>query len=413
MVVTVMLRQDHGPWFENENIVSLGLKPLMMLSSRAEELIALLDNIEVSDYSDDLSGHGDRVLVAEAARRLLARLETPFERAWRLSWINGNVHTAIQVILDLGIWESWYMSKRREISLSELHALAQTPCDLNLLPAEYVIQELGEDRYGATTFSDALGQREEPVAQTILSGTHHGLDSSRNFPRFLSRTGYAEPLDPKNTSYMDLTPERLDMFERCRTNPDHQVSFIGFMRGLADYKLDWTEIYDTRILMRDFHADGEEALLVDIGGAHAVDLERLLRRYPELPAGKLILQDTPEVIAMAKVSEKIHVMGHDFFTPQPVRGARAYFMHAILHDWDDSDCGRILSNITAAMRRGYSRLLIYESVLVSTGATMYQTVADVSIMHLISAADRTEARWRELLQVAGFKVFLSDVSRYE
>lgn len=79
-------------------------------------------------------------------------------------------------------------------------------------------------------------------------------------------------------------------------------------------------------------------------------------------------------------------------------------MHAILHDWDDSDCGRILSNITAAMRRGYSRLLIYESVLVSTGATMYQTVADVSIMHLISAADRTEARWRELLQVAGFKV---------
>lgn len=119
---------------------------------------------------------------------------------------------------------------------------------------------------------------------------------------------------------MDLTPERLDMFERCRTNPDHQVSFIGFMRGLADYKLDWTEIYDTRILMRDFHADGEEALLVDIGGAHAVDLERLLRRYPELPAGKLILQDTPEVIAMAKVSEKIHVMGHDFFTPQPVRG---------------------------------------------------------------------------------------------
>ncbi|KAI0437418.1 putative O-methyltransferase [Xylaria telfairii] len=383
----------------------------MMPSNKAEELIALLDNIQVSNYSDDLSGHGDRVLVAEAARRLLARLETPFERAWRLSWINGNVHTAIQVILDLGIWEGWYMSKRREISLLELHALAQTPCDVNLLRrllrllvAEYVIQELGEDRYGATTFSDALGQKEEPVAQTILSGTHHGLGSSQNLPRFLSVTGYAEPLDPQNTSYMDLTPDRLGMFERCRVNPDYQVSFIGFMRGLAAYKLDWTEIYDTNILMRDFRANGEEALLVDMGGAHAVDLERLLRRYPNLPTGKLILQDTPEVIAMAKVSGKIQVMGHDFFTAQPVRGARAYFMHAILHDWDDSDCGRILGNITAAMKKGYSKLLLYESVLVSTGATMYQTVADVSIMHLISAADRTEARWRQLLQAAGFKV---------
>ncbi|KAI0450467.1 putative O-methyltransferase [Xylaria acuta] len=382
-----------------------------MPSSRAKELIALLDNIELSDCEDDSSGRGDRVMVAEAARRLLARLETPFERAWRLSWINGSVHTAIQIVLDLGIWEGWYMSKQREISLLELHAFARTPCDLNLLrrllrllAAEHVIQDLGEDRYGATTFSDTLGQREEPVAQTILSGTHHGLDSSRNLPRFLSRTGYAEPLDPRNTSYMDLTPDRQGMFERCRANPDYQVSFIGFMRGLAAYKLDWTEIYDTRILMRDFDADGEEALLVDMGGAHAVDIERLLCRYPDLPGGKLILQDTPDVIAIVEASEKIRVMGHDFFTPQPVKGARAYFMHAVLHDWDDSDAGRILNHVVAAMRKDYSKLLLYESVLVSTGATMYQSVADVSIMHLISAAERTEARWRELLRTAGFKV---------
>ncbi|KAI0855218.1 putative O-methyltransferase [Xylaria cubensis] len=383
----------------------------MMPSRRAEELVTLLDNIEVSNYKGDSSSHGDRVLVAEAVRRLLARLETPFERAWRLSWINGNVHAAIQIILDLGIWESWYSSKRREISVLELHALAREPCDLNLLrrllrllTVEHVIRELGEDLYGATTFSDALGQKEESVAQTILSGTHHGLDSSRNLPRFLSRTGYAEPLDPKNTSYMDLTPDRLGMFERCRANPDHQASFIGFMRGLAAYKLDWTEIYDTKILMRNFNAYGEEALLVDIGGAHAVDLERLLRRYPDLPSGKLILQDTPDVIAMATVSEKIQVMGYDFFTPQPVKGARAYFMHAILHDWDDADGGRILNNIAAAMTKKYSKLLLYESVLVSKGATMYQTVADISIMHLISAAERTEGRWRELLQAAGFRV---------
>ncbi|KAI0543712.1 putative O-methyltransferase [Xylaria curta] len=382
-----------------------------MPSRRAEELITLLDNIEVSEYKDDPSSHGDRVVVAEAVRRLLARLETPFERAWRLSWINGNVHAAIQVISDLRIWEGWYLSKRREVSVLDLHALAEKPCDLNLLrrllrllTAEHVIKELGEDRYGATIFSDALGQKEESVAQTILSGTHHGLDSSRNLPQFLSRTGYAEPLDPKDASYMDLTPDRLGMFERCRANPDYQASFIGFMRGLAAYKLDWTAIYDTKILMRDFNAYGEEALLVDIGGAHAVDLERLLRRYPDLPSGKLILQDTPDVIAMVTVSEKIQVMDHDFFTPQPVKGARAYFMHAILHDWDDSDAGRILDNIAAAMTKNYSKLLLYESVLVSQGATMYQTVADVSIMHLISAAERTEGRWRELLRAAGFRV---------
>ncbi|KAI1346792.1 putative O-methyltransferase [Xylaria sp. FL0043] len=382
-----------------------------MPSTRTQELIAILDSIQVSDCEDDSDGHGDRVAIAEATRRLLARVETPFERAWRLSWINGNTHMAVQVIMDVGIWKAWYSSKRREISLPELHTLARIPCDLTLLrrllrllAAENIVREVGEDRYGATAFSEALGQTEEPVAQTILAGTHHGLDSSRMLPRFLARTGYKEPLDPRNSSYMDLTPERLGMFERCRANPEYQESFIGFMRGLAAYKLDWTKIYDTEILMSGFDTNGEVPLFVDVGGAHGVDVERLLSRYPDLPSGKLILQDTPDVIAMAKVSDKITVQAHDFFTPQPISGARAYFMHAVLHDWDDSDAGRILNQTAVAMKKGYSKLLLYESVLVSTGATLYQSVADVSLMHLISAAERTETRWRELLRVAGFKV---------
>ncbi|KAI1300062.1 putative O-methyltransferase [Xylaria venustula] len=382
-----------------------------MPSSRAEELVALLDNIQVYDCEDDFNGHGDRVAVVDATRRLLARLETPFERAWRLSWIDGNVHAAIQVIMDVGIWEGWRLSKRREISLPELHALARIPCDLmllrrlfRLLAAENVIRELGEDRYGATAFSEALGQPSEPVAQTILSGTHHGLDSSRNLPRFLAQTAYSEPLDPRNSSYMDLTPERLGMFERCRTNPEYQASFIGFMHGLAAYKLDWTEIYDTKILMRDFNDNGELPLLVDVGGAHGVDIERLLSKYPDLPSGKLILQDVPDVVSMAKVNDKISVQAHNFFMPQPVKGARAYFMHAILHDWNDAKAIDILNQTAVAMKKGYSKLLLYESVLVSVGATLYQSNADVSLMHLISAAERTEARWRELLRVASFKV---------
>ncbi|KAI0798991.1 putative O-methyltransferase [Xylaria sp. FL0064] len=382
-----------------------------MPSTRAQELIAILDSIQLADCEDDSDGHGDRVTIAEATRRLLARVETPFERAWRLSWINGNTHMAVQVIMDVGIWDAWYVSKRREMSLSELHTLARIPCDLTLLrrlfrllAAENVIREVGEDRYGATAFSEALGQTGEPVAQTILAGTHHGLDSSRMLPQFLARTAYAEPLDPRNSSYMDLTPERLGMFERCRANPEYQASFIGFMRGLAAYKLDWTKIYDTNILMSDFDTNSEVPLFVDVGGAHGVDVERLLNRHPELPSGKLILQDTPDVIAMAKVSDKITAQVHDFFSPQPIKGARAYFMHAVLHDWDDSDAGRILNQTAVAMKKGFSKLLLYESVLVSTRATLYQSVADVSLMHLISAAERTEARWRELLRVAGFEV---------
>lgn len=104
-----------------------------MSPTNVKELIAFLDRIPVPDYGDDPSGQGDRAVVVEAVRRLLARLETPFERAWRLSWINGNVHAAVQVVLDLGVWEAWYLSKRHEMTLLGLHALARIPCDLALL----------------------------------------------------------------------------------------------------------------------------------------------------------------------------------------------------------------------------------------------------------------------------------------
>jgi hypothetical protein len=119
---------------------------------------------------------------------------------------------------------------------------------------------------------------------------------------------------------MDMTLERQGMFERCRADPECQASFVGFMHGLAIYKRDWTEIYNTKILMDGFDVDGGAPLLVDVGGAHGVDVERLLSRYPDLSNGKLVLQDTPDVIAMARVSEKIESMGYNFFKPQPIRG---------------------------------------------------------------------------------------------
>ncbi|KAI0597962.1 S-adenosyl-L-methionine-dependent methyltransferase [Biscogniauxia sp. FL1348] len=341
----------------------------------------------------------------------MARIETPFERSWRLSWINGAVHAVCQVILDLGIWKTWAESGKEEISLEDMLEMCNVPCDMMLLRrlfrvlnAEHIVEETGQDRYRATPFSLALGKTDGPVTQTILAGTHHGIDSSRNLPRFLARTSYEEPLDPTDTNYMDLTPERYAMYARCQANTAYQASFVGFMEGLNAYKRNWTEVYDTRELLDGFDIDGPAALFVDIGGGHGLDVTHLLELYPELPPGKIILQDTPDVIEMVKLSDKITTMAYDFFTPQPVKGARAYFMHAILHDWDDRDSRRILARVHAAMEPGVSKLLLYETFVPSTGATLYQSVVDIALMHLISASERSEVRWCWLLQSAGFEV---------
>ena len=76
--------------------------------------------------------------------------------------------------------------------------------------------------------------------------------------------------------------------------------------------------------------DGD-VLLVDVGGGVGQDLLKFHAKHPDL-RGRLILQDLPDVVNNAKVPEYIEAMGHDFFTPQPIHGAKAYYLHSILHD---------------------------------------------------------------------------------
>lgn len=64
-------------------------------------------------------------------------------------------------------------------------------------------------------------------------------------------------------------------------------------------------------------------------------------------------------------SKRIELQVHDFFTPQPIKGARAYFMRSVLHDWPDEQCRKILGHLKDAMDPGYSKILISDCVSAS------------------------------------------------
>jgi len=86
------------------------------------------------------------------------------------------------------------------------------------------------------------------------------------------------------------------------------------------------------------------------------------------------------------------------------QGARAYFFHAVFHDWPEDKSLEILANLAPAMKRGYSRVLICDSVIPPVKASVAQTVMDVSMMALLSAEERTKEMWDDLLGKAGFKI---------
>ncbi|KAL9600393.1 MAG: hypothetical protein Q9219_003243 [cf. Caloplaca sp. 3 TL-2023] len=149
--------------------------------------------------------------------------------------------------------------------------------------------------------------------------------------------------------------------------------------------------------------DQQEVMLVDVGGATGEEALEFGRRYPEAP-GRLIVQDRASVIEQLPDTEGLEKLVYDFFTPQPVYGARAYYFRRIFHDWNDSVAQNILRNTTSAMTPGYSKILINELVVPRRGASSFATNSDINMMALLSAVERTEQQWYELLVSAGLRL---------
>lgn len=84
-------------------------------------------------------------------------------------------------------------------------------------------------------------------------------------------------------------------------------------------------------------------------------------------------------------------------------GATAYYLHNVLHDWGDADSIKILHNLAEALERGYSRILVHETVVAETAPTDRVTTSDMQMMMALTAIERTEAHWNRLFASAGLK----------
>ncbi|KAL9084756.1 MAG: hypothetical protein Q9165_007931 [Trypethelium subeluteriae] len=151
--------------------------------------------------------------------------------------------------------------------------------------------------------------------------------------------------------------------------------------------------------------DTDAVLLVDVAGGRGHDLEKFRQHYPDLP-GRCILQDLPETIEDLKGNPPrgCEMQGYDFFTAQPIKGARMYFFRDIGHDWSDQKCRELFANTAAAMDKDYSRLLIDDFVLPTTGTGYRAASMDIHMLFSLAGIERTEAHWYRLLESIGLEI---------
>ncbi len=142
--------------------------------------------------------------------------------------------------------------------------------------------------------------------------------------------------------------------------------------------------------------------LVDVGGGYGLFLSRILAGTPKLEG---VLFDQPQVVAGAKdflkgdVAARTKIVPGSFFDRVP-EGSDAYLLRRIIHDWEDPNAVKILSNVRAAMSPN-GTLLLVEGVIDSAA----QPVGLMDLMMLIlGGRERTEADFRKLVASAGFSL---------
>src|ERR687896_2738117 len=80
----------------------------------------------------------------------------------------------------------------------------------------------------------------------------------------------------------------------------------------------------------------------------------------------------------------------------------AYVMKMILHDWNDEECVKILSNIQKASPPG-GRVLIIEHVVPGPETPHFSKLFDIHMMCALTGRERTEEEYLALLKQAEFE----------
>ncbi len=145
-------------------------------------------------------------------------------------------------------------------------------------------------------------------------------------------------------------------------------------------------------------------VLADIGGGNGSLLTAVLKKYPAMRG---ILYDLPQVSERARanleaagVADRCKVIGGSFFESVP-KGADAYLMRHIIHDWDDEKAKRILGNVHKAMDdRG--RLLLVEGVVTPGNEPSFTKLLDLTMLTIPGGKERTENEFRKLYESSGF-----------
>jgi hypothetical protein len=191
-------------------------------------------------------------------------------------------------------------------------------------------------------------------------------------------------------------------FDHARANPDGYGTVFGrAMSGFSAIQSAWVVE-----ALRDYDFSSV-ATWCDVGGGHGHMMCSLLAAYPHLSGTVL---DLPEVIAdrdelwarRLGLEDRCQYVAADMFK-EVLRDADVYSLKMILHDWNDSECRKILQTIRRCAKPG-CRIFIIEHIVPGASESHFSKLFDIHMMCWGSGQERTEEEYASLLEASGWGV---------
>lgn len=186
-------------------------------------------------------------------------------------------------------------------------------------------------------------------------------------------------------------------FQYLRNNAEIQRRFDHAMARIADAN-------DAAIAASyDF---GRFKQIVDIGGGRGGLLVQILQRAPNATG---ILFDQPQVLDRATQLDEVGLLNRskkvagDFFDSVP-NNADCYVIKNVLHDFNDEQCLRILSNCRRAGAAGCRLVIANQDLPLRLDTPHPNLTMDIQMMTILAGRERSTPEWSELFQLSGWKL---------
>ncbi|KAL4946608.1 hypothetical protein BDV06DRAFT_208526 [Aspergillus oleicola] len=270
------------------------------------------------------------------------------------------------------------------------------------------LEQTGPESYRHTPYSHVY-RRPEIKGMLRFSMDDH-MPAHLKLHEYLQQNSWKPPNSPTNNPYTHAHQTAgKSMFANLSAHPKRLEAFNDAMT-LQTLELIWMiDLFPFHERLSALNPTSDTVLAVDIGGGKGEAISRIRSLSGNIP-GRYILQDQAHVIAGLGPSstlpshlQGIETMAHDFFTPQPVRGALIYLIRRCLHNWPEGSVVQTLRNTVAAMDPCQSRLLIEEIIVPAEGSGIEEGWMDLIMMSL-GASQRTLEEWENVLYMAGLEL---------